>query len=72
LAGPGHFIEDLYALASCDYIIGPPSTFSQWASFYGNVPRYMVNYKAEQFYGVPSHEPRLGDFRIHHEGFGKY
>ena len=31
-------ITDLYGLASCDYIIGPPSTYSQWASFYGNVP----------------------------------
>jgi hypothetical protein len=37
-AGPGHFIEDLYTLAACDYLIGPPSTFSQWASFYGSVP----------------------------------
>ena len=34
----GHFIEDLYSLAECDYIIGPPSTFSQWASYYGNKP----------------------------------
>jgi hypothetical protein len=33
-----HFITDLYTLATCDYIIGPPSTFSYWASFYGNVP----------------------------------
>lgn len=31
-------ITDLYGLAKCDYIIGPPSTYSQWASFYGNVP----------------------------------
>jgi hypothetical protein len=28
----------MYALASCDYIVGPPSTFSLWASFYGQVP----------------------------------
>ena len=34
----GHFIEDLYSLAECDYLIGPPSTFSQWASYYGNKP----------------------------------
>ena len=34
----GIFIEDLYTLAGCDYIIGPPSTFSQWASYYGNKP----------------------------------
>ncbi|MCM1141943.1 MAG: alpha-1,2-fucosyltransferase [Muribaculum sp.] len=29
---------DLYALSRCDYIIGPPSTFSNWAAFYGNHP----------------------------------
>jgi hypothetical protein len=26
------------ALAKCDYIFGPLSTFSMWASFYGNHP----------------------------------
>lgn len=31
-------INDLYGLSKCNYIIGPPSTFSMWASFYGNVP----------------------------------
>lgn len=36
--GSGHFLEDMYALARCDYIVGPPSTFSLWASFYGQVP----------------------------------
>ena len=39
-AGTGHVAEDLYALAECDYLIGPPSTYSMWASFYGNVPIY--------------------------------
>ncbi len=38
-----HFVEDLYLLSKCDYIIGPPSTFSGWASFYGQVPLYMIN-----------------------------
>ncbi len=43
-----HFIEDLYAMAKCDYIIGPPSTFSAWASFYGNVPLlHLYNSKAD-------------------------
>jgi hypothetical protein len=37
-----HFVDDLYLLAKCDYIIGPPSTFSIWASFYGNVPLCMI------------------------------
>jgi hypothetical protein len=40
--GPGHFVEDLYSLAKCDFIAGPPSTFSMWASFYGNKPLYMI------------------------------
>ena len=40
--GTGHAIEDLYALARCDYLIGPPSTFSAWASFYGKVPLYFI------------------------------
>ncbi len=31
-------VHDLYALSICDYIIGPPSTFSAWASFMGNKP----------------------------------
>lgn len=38
--GPGSPVGDLYALAKCDYILGPLSTFSQWASFYGNKPLY--------------------------------
>lgn len=29
---------DLYALSQCDLILGPPSTFSRWASFVGKVP----------------------------------
>lgn len=36
--GPGSVVDDLYALARCDYIMGPPSTYTQWASFYGNKP----------------------------------
>ncbi|MCC3158530.1 hypothetical protein LJ737_14870 [Hymenobacter sp. 15J16-1T3B] len=35
---PGHFVEDMYALAGCDYLMGPPSSYSMWASFYGEVP----------------------------------
>ncbi|MBP1687533.1 MAG: hypothetical protein H6Q33_3676 [Deltaproteobacteria bacterium] len=42
LYGNGHELEDLYALAACDRLIGPPSTYSMWASFYGGVPRYEI------------------------------
>ena len=34
--------EDLYCLSCCDYIIGPPSTFSLWASFLKSVPLYHI------------------------------
>ena len=32
LMGTGHPVEDNYALADCDYLIGPPSTYTAWAS----------------------------------------
>lgn len=37
-----HFIVDLYCLSKCDLIIGQPSTYSQWAAFYGNIPLLML------------------------------
>jgi hypothetical protein len=36
--GPGHAVEDVCALALCDYLVGPPSTYTDWASFYGQTP----------------------------------
>ena len=45
--GPGHFIADLHTLSLCDYIAGPPSTFSMWASFYGQKPLWQIE-NAEQ------------------------
>ena len=38
--GASHIIEDMYALASRDYIIGAPSTYNAWSCFYGNTPFY--------------------------------
>lgn len=46
ICGARHFITDLYLLAACDGIIGPPSTFSGWASFYGKVPIQHIQSKA--------------------------
>jgi Glycosyl transferase family 11 len=40
-------VEDLYTLSLCDYLIGPPSTFSMWASFYGNVPLCILSSKSQ-------------------------
>lgn len=31
-------LTDLESLSRCDYILGPPSTFSMWASFIGDKP----------------------------------
>lgn len=35
-------VHDLYLLSSCDCIIGPPSTFSSWASIYGQIPLFRM------------------------------
>ena len=40
--GPGSAIGDLYALAACDRVMGPPSSFNQWASFYGDAPLHWI------------------------------
>jgi hypothetical protein len=57
LTGTGHLIEDLYALAECDYILGPPSTYTMWASFYGGVPLYTIE--------DPRTMPSLDNFRVY-------
>jgi hypothetical protein len=45
--GGGHPVVDMYSLAECDVILGPPSTFSAWASFIGRKP-LLTLYSAEQ------------------------
>lgn len=40
--GNDHLIEDVYSFAKCDLILGPPSTYTMWAAFYGRVPLYMI------------------------------
>jgi len=34
----GSSVEDQWLMSQCDYLMGPPSTFSAWASFMGKVP----------------------------------
>jgi len=41
------FITDLWILAHCDFIIGPPSTFNAWSSFIGNKPLYTIKSEDE-------------------------
>lgn|GEM_PF-3800075 len=38
----GIMAHDLYGLSKCDYIMGPPSTFSKWAALTGHVPLYHI------------------------------
>jgi len=52
----GHIIEDMYILAECDYIVGPHSTYSMWASFYGQKPLYKMRKDKSDF--------SLSDFSI--------
>ena len=54
--GPGSAIGDVYALAKCDYILGPLSSYSQWASFYGNKPLYQLRSTNDR--------PELKDFKV--------
>jgi hypothetical protein len=49
-AGPGGVIEDLYALASCDLLMGPPSTFTLWASYWGGVRLHMLERVGESLW----------------------
>lgn len=42
LKGSGHLVEDMCVLSLCNFIMGPPSTFTLWASFYGKKPLYQI------------------------------
>lgn len=55
IMGPGSEIEDLYALAECDYLIGPPSSYSRWASFLSYSPLFAIE--------DPDHVLCLEDFK---------
>jgi hypothetical protein len=49
-SGPGEPVTDLYALAACDFLIGPPSTFTLWASYYGGAPLHMLLKGSQQLH----------------------
>jgi hypothetical protein len=61
--GPGHLVADLSALAGCDWLLGPPSSFSAWAAFAGNRPLLVVEdpavpFTLADFTTSPSVDPR--------------
>jgi Glycosyl transferase family 11 len=41
--GQGHYIESLVQLSLCDAVVSPPSSFSMWATFLGNIPFVPLN-----------------------------
>ena len=49
-------VEDLACLSACDYIFGPSSTFSMWASYYGNVPLRILD-PGENTISIDEFEP---------------
>jgi hypothetical protein len=48
IVSEGDSIQDILVLSRCDYIIGPPSTFSMWASFYGEAPLIILENRKAQ------------------------
>ncbi len=38
----GYPLENMYTLSKCDYLIGPPSSYIGWSSFYGNIPLFSI------------------------------
>jgi hypothetical protein len=36
--GKGHYLESLSQLSLCDAVLSPPSSFSMWATFLGDIP----------------------------------
>jgi hypothetical protein len=41
--GQGHLVEDMYSLAEADFMVGPPSTYTEWASFVGQKPLFVMD-----------------------------
>ena len=41
-SGLARSVVAMHAMSLCDYILGPPSTFSGWASFMGRVQRLQL------------------------------
>ena len=43
----GNAVQDLTTMSKCEYIVGPPSTYSEMAAYYGNA-MYLNLYNKEQ------------------------
>ena len=45
----GNAGEDLYAMSRCDYVMGPPSSFSRCAAYMGRTKRLVLLNKNERY-----------------------
>jgi hypothetical protein len=64
-AGPGHYLESFAALSMCDIVVSPPSTFSAWAAFLGNVPILPIGKADDDLRKVELLRRHLLDARSH-------
>jgi hypothetical protein len=56
--GPDSPLAALYALSGCDALLGPPSTFTLWASFYGGAPLHMLEKRSQSLHPTSfTHHP---------------
>ena len=71
--GNDHIAEDLYSFAKCDYILGPPSTYTMWASFMGQVPLYQV-FDPHAAFSLGGFQCKSGDCDVpeQHENWAKW
>jgi len=53
----GSASEDLFMLSECDFIIGPPSTFSLVASMYRDIPLYRMDVPSEKMMNKENFRP---------------
>lgn len=56
--------EDLYMLSACDYLIGPPSTFSLVAAMYRDIPLYRMD--SSDAHQMTPEAFRLFDYQFSH------
>ena len=56
------YMVDLTLLAACDYIIGPPSTFASYASFWGQTPRYTIYQQSPELHSLEDFGISLIDY----------
>ena len=72
----GSAASDLHAMSRCDLILGPNSSYSQWASFAATRPLHVLNWRAEERYrvGPAIREPDVTqDFKVFAPaGFGRF